>query len=691
MKFRVSVDTGGTFTDVVVSDENGAFTIGKALTTPDRIFSGMRAAISAAAEELGMSIAELLADTTLLIYGTTRATNAIVTKTVAKTAFLTTSGFPDVLLLKEGGKFSPHDFSQDYPDPYIARRHTYEIEERVNSEGKVSRPINLVAARRTVEELKQRGYEAVAVCLLWSILNPAHEQAVGDLIEDIMPQTPYTLSHRLNPVVREYRRASATVIDASLKPLMQRHLRELELDLRAEGYEGEILVSTANGGCSTIDALTERPIYMIGSGPAMAPIAGITYSRQEEMGEHVIVCDTGGTTFDVGLIRDGRPVFTRDTWLGPRYTGDLLGISAVDMRSIGAGGGSIAWIDDGGLMRVGPMSAGAVPGPACYGRGGTKPTVSDAAVVLGYFDPDYFLGGRMKLDVAAARTAIDAIAGKIGLSVEEAAFRILGLATDLMVRAVGDVTINDGLNPRESSIVAGGGAAGVNILSIASELGCSRVILPKTASTLSASGMQFADIAAEEAASLVTLSTRFDFEAVNNVLSELTKRLEAFRANRLARADRYKIEYFGEARYLSQVWELDTPIAGGSFRSQEDLDAYLNNFHDVHERVFAVRDPDSPIETVSWKARLTVHIAIPATKSSNDLNPDVARASGTRPCYFGKGGYTDTPIFKPGDLAAGQTVEGPAIVEEATTTLVINPGMTVTVSGAGNYLLTSAA
>lgn len=690
MKYRVSVDTGGTFTDVVISDENGTFTIGKALTTPDRIFTGMRDAIAAAAGELGLTIGQLLADTTLLIYGTTRATNAIVTKTIAKTAFVTTEGFPDTLLLKEGGKFSPHDFSKDYPDPYIARRHTYEIEERINSEGEASRPINLIAARRTIETLKQRGYEAVAVCLLWSILNPDHENAVGELIEEIMPGTPYTLSHRLNPVVREYRRASATAIDASLKPLMQRHLRELESDLRAEGYASEILVSTAGGGCSTVDALIERPIYMIGSGPAMAPIAGITYSRQEGMGDDVIVCDTGGTTFDVGIIRDGRPTFSRDTWLGPRYTGDLLGISAVDMRSIGAGGGSIAWIDDGGLMRVGPMSAGAVPGPACYGLGGTRPTVSDAAVVLGYFDPDYFLGGRMKLDVPAARAAVATVADQIGLSVEEAAYRILGLATDLMVRAVGDVTINDGVNPRESTIVAGGGAAGLNIIGIASELGCSRVILPKTASTLSAAGMQFADIAAEEAASLVMPSNRFDIDGVNTVLAELKRRLETFRVEKLNRADDYRIDYFGEARYLSQVWELDTPLVGGRFESRADLDAYLNNFHDVHERVFAVRDTGSPIETVSWKARLTVRIARPVPPSGATETREAARAATTRDCYFGAG-YVATPILKAEDLGEGRNVSGPAIIEEATTTLVVAPGKSVTVSGAGNYLLGTAA
>lgn len=691
MKYRVSVDTGGTFTDVVVSDDKGTFTIGKALTTPDRIFSGMQAAISSAAAELGLTITELLTDTSLLIYGTTRATNAIVTKTVAKTAFLTTAGFPDTLLLKEGGKYRPHDFTKDYPEPFIPRRHTYEIHERINSEGEVSLPLNMVAARRTIDALKAHDYGAVAVCLLWSVLNPAHEKAVGEIIEDILPGIPYTLSHRLNPVVREYRRASATAIDASLKPLMQRHLRELEEDLRKAGYKGQILISTAGGGCSTVDALIERPIYMVGSGPAMAPIAGIAYSRLESQGEDVIVCDTGGTTFDVGIVRDGRPTFSRDTWLGPRYTGDLLGISAVDMRSIGAGGGSIAWIDDGGLMRVGPMSAGAAPGPACYGRGGTKPTVSDAAVVLGYFDPDYFLGGKMKLDVEAARTAVDEVARRVGASVEQTAFRILSLASDLMMRAIGDVTINDGVNPRESVIVAGGGAAGVNILSIARELGCSRVVVPSTASALSASGMQFADIIGEEAASLVMLSTRFDFEQVNAVLDELTQRLQAFRRDKLGQSERYRIEYFGEARYLAQVWELDTPIPGDRFRSQTDLDAYLKNFHDVHERVFAVRDEASAVETVSWKARLTVDVGRPQIGGKVIASNITLPRAALRKCYFDEAGFVPTPIYKATDLRPGHKISGPAIIEEATTTLVVNPKTGVSISGFGNYLLDSVA
>jgi N-methylhydantoinase A len=688
MGYRISVDTGGTFTDVVVMDEAGVQTIGKALTTPERAFGGMREALEVAAGEIGTTLAGLLAGTDLLIYGTTRATNAIVTRTAAKTALLTTRGFPDTLVYKEGGKLNAHDFSKDYPEPYIARRRTFEIEERMSSEGTVSLPFNDAQAREVVARLRARGIEAVAVCFLWSIANPDHELRMAALLDEGLPGVPYTLSHQLVPIVREYRRASATAIDASLKPLMQRHIRGLESDLRAEGYGGEILISTSVGGIMRVDEVVDAPIHTAKSGPAMAPIAGLIYSRIERLGDDVIVCDTGGTTFDVGLVRDGRLVFNRDTWLGGQWTGNLLGVSSVDVRSIGAGGGSIAWIDEGGLMRVGPQSAGVNPGPACYGRGGTRPTVSDAACVLGYFDPEFFLGGRMKLDMAAARAAVATVATQIGRGIEQTAWDILNLASELMIRAIHEITTAEGLNPRDSTIVAGGGAAGMNIMRIARELGCARVVLPKVASALSASGMQYADIVKEETASLPTSSARFRFEEVNRVLDGLRARLRRFLAGLGPHAAApHEIELLAEARYLGQVWELDTPLPVARFDGPADVAALMQAFHQVHERVFAVRDLHSPVECINWKARLVVRLAPGAA-----LAPDIATADATPPalsrdCYFGGAAPVATPVYGPAELRPGLRIAGPAIVEEATTTLVVFPGMVARISGAGHYLL----
>ncbi len=296
MGFRISVDTGGTFTDVVIADGRGIAAIGKALTTPARIFDGMRTAIEVAAQELGLSGKVLLSQSDMLIYGTTRATNAVVTKSTAKTAFLTTRGFRDILVLKEGGKYDPHDYSYDYPPPYIPRRYTFEIDERIDAQGNVVHPLDQNQAREVVRTLAERHFEAVAVCLLWSIANGRHENEIARLIEEELPGVPYTLSHELVPIVREYRRASTTAIDASLKPLMQRHLREMEADLRAAGFAGELLIGTSGGGCQHVTEVAGRPVTMLKSGPAMAPVAGKAYVTIEDLGRDAIVCDTGGTT-----------------------------------------------------------------------------------------------------------------------------------------------------------------------------------------------------------------------------------------------------------------------------------------------------------------------------------------------------------------------------------------------------------
>jgi N-methylhydantoinase A len=685
MPFRISVDTGGTFTDVVVADSAGRHTIGKALTTPERIFRGMRAAIEAAAEELGIPAATLLRETDALIYGTTRATNAVVTKSTAKTAFLTTKGFADTLVLREGGKFNPNDYSVDYPEPYIPRRYTFEIDERVTSDGAVLRAIDQVSAREVARVLRARGFEAVAVSLLWSIANPAHELALAEILDAELPGVPYTLSHRLIPIVREYRRASATAIDASLKPLMQRHLAEMESDLREAGYRGDILVSTSVGGCMHVAALVERPIHTLKSGPAMAPVAGRVYSALEGLGGDVIVCDTGGTTFDVGLVRDGALVYTRDSWLGRQWIGHMLSMSTVDVRSVGAGGGSIAWIDAGGLLRVGPHSAGSLPGPACYGRGGTQATVTDAAVVLGYIDPDYFVGGRMTLDKAAAEQVIAMLAERLRLAPEAAAHAVMRVADELMIKAIHEITVNEGLNPADSTLVAGGGAAGLNILPIAKELGCRTILLPKTAAALSACGMQFSDIVAEQTGSRFTSSARFDRAGVNAALEGIEAELQRFRRTlKDAPPERCRIDLVVEARYKSQVWELDTPLPCRRFRTAEDVAALIEAFHQVHERVYAVRDAGSPVECVNWKGRLTV--ALGTKPGAPNAGTGEAAARGTRRTYFGEG-WVDAPIYRGAAMAPGDALSGPAIIEEPTTTVVVYPGCTARVSAAGNVIL----
>ena len=544
--------------------------VNKALTTSERVFTGISEALAVTASQLGLEFAQLCSNkATIFSYGTTFSTNAIITRDTAKTAFLTTLGHPDTLVLREGGKHNPFDFRGQYPEPYVPRRLTFEVPERVNSEGDVLLALDEQRVVEIAAELKARNVEAVAVCFLWSILNPVHEKRTGEILQAQLPGIPVTLSHELNPILREYRRASSAVIDASMKPLMQKHLKEMEQDLRNGGFAGALLVGTSFGGVLTVEDVASRPIYTVNSAPAMAPVAGRANAPGEDS---LIVCDMGGTSFDVSLVRGGYLKFTRETWIGPQFTGHMTGLSAVDIKNIGAGGGSIAWIDSGGLMRVGPQSAKALPGPACYGRGGTLPTVTDASLVLGHVDPDYFLGGRIRLDLDAAFRAIEThIAKPLGLTIQTAAHAILTIANENMVNAIRSITINEGLDPRASLLIAGGGAGGMTIGRIAEALECARVLVPRTAGALSASGGLFSDIVSEFSVSQRTDTGGFDYAGINQALAGLNAQMDAFFERLKTPQEQRRREFFVEARYPYQVWELEVPLAVSQFSNAGDV------------------------------------------------------------------------------------------------------------------------
>jgi N-methylhydantoinase A len=694
---RITCDIGGTFTDVVVSDDSGRMTIAKALTQPARLFDGLRAALARAAGEIDEPIATLLARTSTFIFSTTQATNAILEGTTARTAFLCTEGFPDILVRREGGSLRPYDYSRPFPDPYVPRRLTFEIAERIDADGGVVLALDERAAVAQLARVRELGVEAVSVCLLWSTANPVHELALGQLLERELPGVPYSLSHQINPIVREYRRASGTSIDASLKPLMQRHLPEIAVGLEREGFAGELLAASSAGGVVPIGELIASPLWSVRSGPSLAPVAARTVARGETGSGDVIVCDTGGTSFDVSLVRAGDLVFTSETWLGEPFAGHLTGLSSVDVRSIGAGGGSIAWVDPGGLLRVGPESARADPGPACYGLGGTRATVTDAALVLGYIDPERFLGGKMALDVAAAEAAISALARTLGIGLREAAHAILSIANERMIAAIGELTVNEGVDPRDSTLVAGGGAAGLTILAIARELGCREVLVPRAAGVLSAFGGQHSDIVREMTAPYVTSSKEFDFDGVRETLRGLRERLIAFEAELPpGLAGEVERRYFVEARYAYQVWDLTIALDGEEVADEAALARLIESFHDAHERIFAVREPGQRIEMSQWKGRVIATTVKPPLASARASSPDGAAAvdsgangsapaPGARVAFFPELGEVEIPVHLGGDLAPGTTVAGPALVIEPETTVVVYPDWTAHVSELGNY------
>lgn len=684
---RITCDIGGTFTDVVVSDLSGRTTVSKALTQPSRLFDGLLAALERAAQLLEEPLPDLLRRTALFIFSTTQATNAILEGTTARTALLCTEGFPDILVRREGGSLRPYDYSRPYGEPYVPRRLTFEVPERIDAGGNVLLALDEQAASARLREAASLGVEAVAVCLLWATANPVHELALGALIERQLPGVRCSLSHQLNPIVREYRRASGTCIDASLKPLMQRHLPEIETGLREHGFAGELLAASSAGGVVPMGELIERPLWSARSGPSLAPVGAGAVALAETGRGDVIVCDTGGTSFDVSLVRDGELVFTGETWLGEPFAGHLTGLSSVDVRSIGAGGGSIAWVDPGGLLRVGPESARADPGPACYGRGGIKPTVTDAALVLGYIDPERFLGGTMRLDSEAAAGALGELSRRLGIGLKEVADAVLAIANERMIAAIHELTVNEGVDPRESLLVAGGGAAGLTILPIARELGCREVLIPRAAGVLSAFGGQHSDIVREVTAPHLTDSQSFDFEGVAATIAALRRRMSEFEAELPAElTGEVQRRWYVEARYAHQVWDLPVPLRGEGVPDEHALDDLIAGFHDAHERVFAVREPGQRIEMIQWKGRVVLDTAKPPLAAA-DRRGERAAPAVRRSAYFAGLGDVEVPVHAGEQLACGATVKGPALVIEPETTIVLYPGCAARVSELGNYLV----
>jgi N-methylhydantoinase A len=683
---RFACDTGGTFTDLIVEDDQGGLHMYKAATTPADPVKGVLDALALAAADMDLSLADLLAQGDMLIHGTTHAINAIITGNTAKTAFLTTAGHPDILVLREGGRIEPFNFVAPYPEPYLPRALTFEVPERIDSAGGVHTPLDEAAVIAIAEDLKARDVAAVAVCLLWSIYNPAHELRVGELLEEHLPGVPYSLSHQLNPALREYRRASSTAIDASLKPLMGRYLGGLTERLDEAGFSGRTLVLTSQGGMLDAGDLAQKPIHAINSGPSMAPIAGRHYARLDADAPNVIIADTGGTTYDVSLVRQGRIPLTKETWIGQPFRGHMTGFPSIDIKSVGAGGGSIAWVDAGGLLHVGPQSAGAVPGPVCYGTGGSEPTLTDACLTLGYVDPDYFLGGTMQLDAAAAANAVeDKVAKPLDVALMDAAAAIVSVATENMVQAIADITVNQGIDPADSVLIGGGGAAGLNSVFIARRLGCPTLLIPETGAGLSAAGALMSDLTNEYRATFFTTSDEFDRQGVNRVLEGLRAECQEFIDGPGSGAASHAIEYTVEARYASQVWEIEVPLANDMFTDDAQLAALVEAFHAMHEQIFAIRDPGSIIELVGWTATARCRLR---AGDGGRLGAGADRAvSGSRKVYFSGAGEVEAVLHDFETMASDVEHSGPAIIESPFTTVVADADTTFQRTAAGSLLM----
>ena len=691
---RIATDVGGTFTDVVLErgDELVAF---KAPTTPDDPACGVLDAVRVAAAALDVSLGDLLGACEVFVHGTTRAINAMLTGTTARTALLVTAGHPDILLFREGGRTAPFDLTIEYPDPLVPRSLTFEIPERVLADGRIHRALDEEATLEVIGRVAAADVEAVAVCLLWSVVRGDHELRVGELLADHLPGVPVTLSHELNPTLREYRRASSTAIDASLKPLMAEYITRLEARLRESGLSGQLLLVSSTGGTMTAGAAAAAPIHTLNSGPAMAPAAARDVLVRERIhataggnrvdtGDAVdaIVFDSGGTTCDISLVRDGHVVHTRETWIGGELSGHITGFPSVEIHSIAAGGGSIARLDDERLLQVGPDSAGAVPGPACYRRGGTEPTLTDACLVAGYLDPATFLDGSMALDPAAAAEAMSLIAEPLGVDVRAAAQAVIDLATEQMVGAIESITLGKGIDARRTPLVGGGGAAGLNIVAIARRLGSPVAVIPAFGATLSAAGGMMSPLVRDVAITHPTTTDRFDGDG----LADVIRRLDAAAAAFLAEHPRAvgTVSHSVEARYSRQVWDLVVGHPGHRAFGDAEVAELAQLFHEAHERAAGISDPDSPVECLTWRVRAS------CARSTAHAFSDLGAARPTadvRAVSFGSDGVHEAVLVHAADLTTGAAVRGPAIVEGPATTVVVPPGAKLERTGAGHLVI----
>lgn len=686
MAYQVCIDIGGTFTDCLVSDSKGEISIFKSPTTPGEFEKGFINVLHVAAEGYGLKGADFMKQIDLIVHGSTVSTNALVERKTVKVGLVLTEGHQDILVLREGPRKGAFQWRLDYPEPYVPRHLTKTVAGRIDARGRELKPLSLDDVRAIAAEFRTLGVEAVAVGLLWSVVNPAHELAVKEILEQELPGLPITLSHEINPMPREYKRIIAAAIDASISPIVRKYIEELRKALDDEGFDGELLLANCVGGMMPLAEMIKKPIYSVMSGPTLAPMAALALSDEPD----IIVGDMGGTTFDVSALRDHQIIVTPDSMIHD----DSLGIPKVDVRSVGAGGGSVAFVDEGGLLQVGPKSAGARPGPACYNKGGTEPTVTDANVVLGIVDPDYFLGGKMQLRRDLAEAAVGKVATRLGVSLEEAAYAIYTTSNHNMVAAIEEITVREGINPRDSFFVCGGGATAIHIAEMVDILGLKRYMIPRFMAGLSAFGGLISDIRKEESAVLLTSDVAFNVDGVNQVLARLMQAGDAFLAEAGVASGNRQFEFALLGRYEYQSFEIEVPfeVRDGKI-SAADLPTLVEAFHKMHERIYSIRADGDVVEFTAWKLRAIGKRSGQDIWQKNTLADHAGAVShkGKRGVYQQEIGRIEAlPVYELSGLGASARVDGPCLVEAETFTAYLKQDHQGEIDRYGNLVVTVA-
>jgi N-methylhydantoinase A len=686
MGFKVGVDVGGTFTDLAVASEGGDLHITKTLSTPGEEAVGVLNGLEKVAGHYGRTLADFLAACDVIVHGTTVATNTMLQYNGAVTGLITTKGFRDEIEIRRGIKESVFNAKLEPPFPIAPRRRRLGVLERVDYAGRELTALDEDAARDAIRQLKAQGCEAIAVCFLFSFMNPAHEQRVRELIQEEYPEAYVALSSQVLPQVRDFERVSTTVVNAFVGPRLKRYLQRLQDTLRASGYRGELYVMQSNGGVMTIDYSAEKSVYSLFSGPA-GGIAAATYMGELAGYRDLITVDMGGTSYDVCLIRNGRPAMTNDAWFA-RYR---IAIPLIDIHSIGAGGGSIAWVDEGGALKVGPQSAGANPGPACYGRGGTRPTVTDANLVLGYLNPGYFAGGEIGLDRARAEDAIiEHVARPLGMELIEAANAIFRIVNANMANGIRVVSVQRGYDPRDFALMAFGGAGAVHAGVQAMDLGIPTIIVPKAAPVFCAFGDLIADMKVTEVRTFFGELESVDLGAMNDLFNEMIAQAETRLPREGGQDFSVEVERFADLRYAGEVHEVTVPIRGRTRRlTEQNVRATVKDFHELHEQLYAYRDTHNKVEVLNLRVDLIGRMWRPRPPEANFLGEDAGGAiKERRPVFFGRDrGFIDVPVYDGGQLGYGNVMLGPCVIEEPGTTIVVWPGQEAMLDRYQNYVI----
>ena len=692
--WRLAVDIGGTFTDVVLLDAaSGRVVVDKVLSTPSQPLDGVRTGVTQLLGKAGVAPADITAP---IVHATTLITNALIEGKTGRAALVTTQGFGDTLLIRSEHRFDMYDLQIDFPAPPIPREMTFEVDERTLVDGTVRQRPDAGAIAELADRLRGAGAEAVGVCFLHGYVTGTTERAVADALAERLG-VPVCTSHEVAPQIREYPRMVTTACNAATMPLIGPYLDELQAWLRAEGFGGSVLMMLSNGGVIGAEDAKRVPIRLVESGPAAGALAGAWYARR--IGESRLLCfDMGGTTAKSCLIEHTEPDLTTDFEVARVYrhkkgSGFPVTVPSVDLVEIGAGGGSLARVDDMGLLKVGPESAGAEPGPACYGRGGEHPATTDADLLLGYLDPAFFLGGDMALDVGAAEDVTSKVAAAIDSTAPDTAAGIHTVVNQNMAAAARMHGVERGMDLRGVPIIAFGGAGPVHALGVAELLEATRVVFPVNASVLSAFGTLVSPVRIDLARSLLApLDASVDAER-DALLDEMRDEGRRVLAGAGVERVTVRFRYGFDARYRGQgnevtVWVGEAGDSGTGDGWPVSLEDTLERFGAEYERVYGLRIPDVPVEVVTWRVAAWAP-APPFEVAELETAAGMPAPHRTRVARFERGGEpVEVPVYRRGELGVGAAIAGPAIVEERETTAVIRPGWTVEVAADGSLVAT---